>query len=58
MTEYLENTIKRPIYPNLNVYIARFQSEILAIGYRFVMYKSKIKKRIYILRRMLTLFNI
>lgn len=56
--QYLNTTIKRQIHPSFNTLLERSQSHVLAIGYRIVMYKSKFKKRLFILRRILTLFNI
>lgn len=52
MTEFVNNTNKKTIH------LTRFQSEILAIGYRVVMYKSKFKKHLYHLKKLFTLFNI
>ena len=54
--QYIENTAKKSSLFNLNMLLV--QGQILELGYRFVFYKSKLKKRLAIFWRMLSLFNI
>lgn len=55
---YMNNTLKRPSYTTFNTFLEQSQGQVLSVGYKLVMYKSKIKKRLFILTRMFTLFNI
>ncbi len=52
----MENTLKRPEFPMTASILERGRSKILNTGYGLVVLKSKLKKRIFQLRRMAKLY--
>jgi len=55
---YRNNTLKRPSFLTFNTLLERSQGQVLSIGYRLIIFKSKIKKRVFLLKRIFILFNI
>lgn len=53
----MENTLKRPTYPIFYATLERSRIKVLSVGYHFVVFKSKLKKRAVALKRLLYLYN-
>ena len=53
----MENTLKSPTYPIYTSMIERSRTKVLTVGYHIVVFKSKFKKRLLLLKRMIIEFN-
>ncbi len=52
----MENTLKRPVLTMTASILERGRSKILNTGYGLVVIKSRLKKRIFLLRRMAKMY--
>lgn len=53
----MENTLNRPTAPIFYNLLERSRTKVLNVGYRVVILKSKLKKRFYLLKRLLIACN-
>lgn len=49
----MENTLNRPTAPIFDKALERSRTKVLNVGYRVVVLKSKLKKRFFLLKRLL-----
>ena len=49
----MENTLKNPAYPMVQTIMERGRLKILSAGYDLILFKSKLRKRIFLYRRMI-----
>ena len=52
----MENTLKRPVHTVTASILERGRSKILNTGYGLIIIKSKLKKRIFLLKRMAKMY--
>ena len=54
---HLDHTLEGPQPPNFHTILEQSRMKILALGYHLVLLKSRIKKRVWHLKRMIIVFN-